>query len=202
MNDKHQFILKLLEILLSWPVIVFILVLILRTSITAFINRLSERIRKAEIAGNTFEFDKLLTKVNSVSARLDDVTTYLLTSDTYREREAHLSLAAKMARRKVFENFKAQLDAMAPEARYEVQRNHTESYLAQFAISVAQLKRDLTDTGFYSGPINDILDFETITAICAFQSHCGITADGIFGQESLSHLHTLKESPKAMPPRP
>lgn len=50
-------VLRFLEIVITWPVIVLILALIFRNATISLLKSLSERMTKAEIAGTSFEFE-------------------------------------------------------------------------------------------------------------------------------------------------
>src|SRR5690348_16821783 len=53
------FILQLLEIVTAWPVILLIIVLIFRREIRQSFSKLLGRLKKADIAGNSFEFAEI-----------------------------------------------------------------------------------------------------------------------------------------------
>lgn len=53
---------------------------------------------------------------------------------------------------------------------------------------VAQLQADLTDLGFYSGPINGVDDGATQGALRDFQASVGLDADGIYGPQTAGAL--------------
>lgn len=62
-------LLKLVELLLSWPVIFLIILLLFRNAISVFLPDLARRISKAEVAGTKFEFSPVA--VNALKDAID-----------------------------------------------------------------------------------------------------------------------------------
>lgn len=52
-------LLKLIEILTAWPVILLLIVFLFRKQISAFLPELGHRLKKAEIGGSKFEFSEI-----------------------------------------------------------------------------------------------------------------------------------------------
>lgn len=64
---------------------------------------------------------------------------------------------------------------------------------------VSDLQTALKALGYYAGDITGHAGEKTVTAIKAFQSKCGLTADGIAGPDTLDKIRTVYAGPSASP---
>ncbi len=63
--------------------------------------------------------------------------------------------------------------------------------------TVMKVQRELVKLGYYKGPVNGVLDEETVKAIKAFQNDHGLKVDGIPGRKTRRALKlALKEKAK------
>jgi CheY-like chemotaxis protein len=65
-----EIVLRFFEILTAWPVILLVIVLFLRRELRTLIDKLGQRLRKASIAGGSFEFSEV-----AIKALEDTITT-------------------------------------------------------------------------------------------------------------------------------
>jgi CheY-like chemotaxis protein len=61
-KDAVAFILQLLGVVTAWPVILLIIILIFRHEVRQFLPALARRLKKADIAGSSFEFTEVAVK--------------------------------------------------------------------------------------------------------------------------------------------
>ena len=61
-KDVVAFILQLLGVVTAWPVILLIIILIFRHEVRQFLPALAKRLKKADIAGSSFEFAEVAVK--------------------------------------------------------------------------------------------------------------------------------------------
>jgi N-acetyl-anhydromuramyl-L-alanine amidase AmpD len=94
-----------------------------------------------------------------------------------------------------WDNFEATVGSLsAPEQRL-VQRSNTESYLAKWHLTVAQLKSQLRLLGVYGGDVNDELTNNVFDAIVQFQRKHNLRhIDGVFGPLNYSEMEKVSRS--------
>lgn len=75
---------------------------------------------------------------------------------------------------------------------YLVDKRETSSYavskLGSSGDEVKSIQRKLSSLGYYKGSVDGIYGQQTKTAVTSFQRNCGITADGICGNQTLLYL--------------
>lgn len=102
---------------------------------------------------------------------------------------------------KAFKNFTAVITALAiiicsavaGGAGYLI---YTQTAETSYAVSklgstgdeVKSIQRKLSSLGYYKGSVDGIYGQQTKSAVTSFQRNCGITADGICGQQTLLYL--------------
>ena len=69
-----------------------------------------------------------------------------------------------------------------------VQTSYAVSKLGSTGDEVRSIQRKLSSLGYYNGSIDGIYGQATKAAVTSFQRNCGITADGICGQQTLLYL--------------
>lgn len=68
------------------------------------------------------------------------------------------------------------------------QTSYAVSKLGSSGEEVKSIQRKLSSLGYYNGSVDGVYGQATKTAVTAFQRNCGITADGICGQQTLLYL--------------
>ena len=58
-------------------------------------------------------------------------------------------------------------------------------------VSVTMLQKDLKTLGFFTASAISYFGSATKSAVIAFQKHCGLTADGVAGPQTLSKITNL-----------
>ncbi len=102
---------------------------------------------------------------------------------------------------KAFKNFTAVITALAiiigsavaGGAGYLIytqtaQTSYAVSKLGSTGDEVKSIQRKLSSLGYYKGSVDGIYGQQTKSAVTSFQRNCGITADGICGQQTLLYL--------------
>lgn len=102
---------------------------------------------------------------------------------------------------KAFKNFTAVITALAiiigsavaGGAGYLIytqtaQISYAVSKLGSTGDEVKSIQRKLSSLGYYKGSVDGIYGQQTKSAVTSFQRNCGITADGICGQQTLLYL--------------
>lgn len=102
---------------------------------------------------------------------------------------------------KAFKNFTAVITALAiiigsavaGGAGYLIytqtaQTSYAVSKLCSTGDEVKSIQRKLSSLGYYKGSVDGIYGQQTKSAVTSFQRNCGITADGICGQQTLLYL--------------
>ncbi len=68
------------------------------------------------------------------------------------------------------------------------QTSYAVSKLGSTGDEVKSIQRKLSSLGYYKGSVDGIYGQQTKSAVTSFQRNCGITADGICGQQTLLYL--------------
>lgn len=70
-KDVVAFILQLLGVVTAWPVILLIIILIFRHEVRQFLPALARRLKKADIAGSSFEFTEVKALQDSIESGVE-----------------------------------------------------------------------------------------------------------------------------------
>lgn len=70
----------------------------------------------------------------------------------------------------------------------ESESSYAVSKLGSSGDEVKSIQRKLSSLGYYNGSVDGIYGQQTKSAVTSFQRNCGITADGICGQQTLLYL--------------
>lgn len=138
-------------------------------------------------------FEAVLRSVGKILAELPQRRFLGAESIVVREERQHTP-EAKALRDAVFERFNEKLKQSPPDLRFFNQKMFTLNHLNDLGISVADLKSQLTDAGYYSGPIDNEFDFQLPFAVTKLQRDHGLEMDGIFGRMTYAILSGLVKS--------
>jgi murein L,D-transpeptidase YcbB/YkuD len=205
-----EVILEYLRVFISWPFLVFVLLLVARKEVTRVLDELAKRLTRAEVGGQIFEFQKELQRVEKrVTQKVDENTQaverkvqaaqkeiqnlqgFFLALDDITEAEARVPEGYKRNRDRVFNDYRKRLDNMSEEQRAAEQEMFTRSYLKKFGVTLTQVKQALKNVGAYDGDIDELFDSSVGDAIRAFQVQNGLEPDGIFGTLTYKKLSTF-----------
>ena len=161
--QPEEFILELLHVFLSWPFLTFVILLLFRKEVTKIFIRLAERLKRAEIGGQAFDFIPSMEDEAKISETLQNISAknpVLL----------HESLS----------------EAEADDSIYH-------DYVAGVRNRVRHVQRFLQEQGYFIDTIDGIVGTNTREAIKKFQRDNQLFVDGIIGPQTLRKIAELKE---------
>jgi len=160
--ETSKIIVDFLKVFISWPVLIFILLLLFKKDVSKIINKLSERVKSAKVGGHEFEFFTTIEEESKIAATLEKISE---------ENPELLKTSLK--------------EAGADQNTFEEYRENVRSRVRPVQTVLKDLKFDVGDVDGVAGP-------QTKSAVRQFQEAHGLYPDGIIGTQTLGKIAEVR----------
>jgi murein L,D-transpeptidase YcbB/YkuD len=159
--ETSEAVIEALKIIISWPVAVTVIFLLLRKDVPAVLEKLAQRLKSAQIAGQTVEFFEDLEKQSKVTEAIESI------------QKENPELV-----RKSLEN------AGIDEKDYNAYRSKIRTTVRQVQRSLGELGYDLGTSGTDGVPGPN-----TKRAVMRFQADHDLMPDGVLGPQTIEAIN-------------
>jgi hypothetical protein len=134
---------------------------------------------------HSIQWVDLSTKWGQGVRRIADVfrRSFYHAVDSVRQELVNVDDDTLVARSAYWDTWNKRLAGLSEQERLQVLKKNTGQYLDKWSLSVAQLKQQLHELGYYDGPADDDLSDSLVEAIKRFQRNYNLRhVDGVFGE--------------------